>query len=334
MSVVAGALADITWPQDLEIHASLEAVREHSGQWLERTGLDSSPNGGWFAGIDTAWLAAVTYPRAELDLVLVAHDWIAWLIAFDDQVDDTELGRDLHRVREVTDALGCIVSGAAVADGSSPLQVALTDVWSRMSAMASRQWAGEFRRHFSEYLSSYLWETGNRRDTRIPDVTEYLEKRLDTGAVQTCFDLSLLSCRTSTAAPTRGDGLRKAEHCASQVISLTNDIASFEKERAQGDFHNLPSILMKHERLSETEAINRAALQVRDYVAAFEKAAAEAAPGVAPEEAWISSYLDAMRSWIVGNFHWSVASRRFRSQYSDDRSSFTPSTAQVAQEGA
>jgi hypothetical protein len=312
MTDLATVLGAVRWPRELHVHKDVNLVREHAAEWTHRTGL-----GERSVMIDTPWLAAVTYPTAEPDLLLTAHDWMAWLIAFDDTVDDTELGRDVDRVRSTTTALLAVADGRA-APKDSAIQVALADVWSRLRAAAPRQWLAMFRTHVLEYFDSYLWETGNRTVHAVPQVAEYLRNRLDTGAVQTCFDLTMLCCPAvpweSGGEPSafRTEPVAKVEKAASRVISLTNDIASYAKERSNGDFHNLVAILVEAEGMEHDQASAAVVARIIEGIDEFEATVGRAGfdTGTA---VWLPGYVDGLRSWMTGNFHWSARTRRFAS---------------------
>jgi hypothetical protein len=274
----------------LRVHPALPRLRTHLDEWTARVGISARK----FQRIDTPWLAAVTYPDADPRLLRLAHDWMAWLIAFDDSVDDTALGHEVDQVRLRTGALLVARTGAP----DDPLDRGFANLWSRLSAAAPARWLDMFESHVREYFDSYLWEAGNRRAKAVPEVAEYLENRLNTGAVQTCFDLTLLTCGGDPA--TRTERVLAAERLASRVISLTNDLASYHKERRLGDVHNLVVILIEREGLAHAQACAEVLARIEADLAAFE------------DLVGVDGYAEGLRSWMVGNHEWSLRSRRFQ----------------------
>ncbi|MEU1280071.1 hypothetical protein [Streptomyces sp. NPDC005805] len=304
---------DIRWPFTTGFSPLAEEVAAHGTRWVERFGLAASPAAqNRFRQARTGWLTAATYPEAGQTLLCCAHDWMVWLIAFDDEFDESGVGRDADRGRAVTDRMHGVLAGTAVPDGS-PAAVALRDLSGRLRDVGGPRWTARFLRHVDEYFRSYDWEARNRAAGTVPTEEEYLEQRLHTGAVQTCFDLVQPALGLDTELDLWDTAaLRGMEVSASQVISLTNDLVSYPKERARGDFHNLVAIHRERGSLDVPDAVALVLDRIHGFLASFESAAAALrTTGTAVDRAGAARYADGLRAWMRGNHDWSLRSARF-----------------------
>ncbi|MFJ2061175.1 hypothetical protein ACIOMM_35375 [Streptomyces sp. NPDC087908] len=306
-------MADVNWPFTTSFSPLVDAVRAHGTRWAAEFRLVRTPQSlRRFRQADTPWLAAATYPEAENTLLHCAHDWMVWLIAFDDEFDESGVGRDPNQGQAITARMYAVLEGAEDND-ESPASLALSDLAGRLRYVGGPSWKDRFLRHVDEYFQSYGWESRNRELGLVPSPEEYLQQRLHTGAVQTCFDLvqPALGLETESlvweSAP-----VRALEALASEVISLTNDIVSYPKERARGDFHNLVAIHCHRDGLTVDESVSLVVQRINDDLSVFESAAIAASVATPPvDRRSVNRYADGLRAWMKGNYDWSLRSARF-----------------------
>jgi Terpene synthase family 2, C-terminal metal binding len=95
------------------------------------------------------------------------------------------------------------------------------------------------------------------------------------------------------------------------VISWANDLVSLDKERQQGDVHNLVLILAHEQRLPLQAAVDRVVAlhdaEVRAFIA-LTKRLPTFAPAV---DADLDRYVIGMRFWMRANLDWSIAAARY-----------------------
>jgi 5-epi-alpha-selinene synthase len=97
------------------------------------------------------------------------------------------------------------------------------------------------------------------------------------------------------------------------VISWANDIVSLEKERLQGDVHNLALILAYEQKLSLQDAVERVGALHDAEVYAF-IALTRRLPSFAPlVDSDLRRYVTGMRFWMRANLDWSLDTVRYRS---------------------
>jgi hypothetical protein len=108
--------------------------------------------------IDIPLLAAMTHPLVSQHNLNLAHDWLAWLFEFDDQLDEGAAGLDALSTQRDGQRLLAILCGEP-ACGDWPLARALQDIWSRLMPMSQPAWHARFRLHVNKYLAANVWES-------------------------------------------------------------------------------------------------------------------------------------------------------------------------------
>lgn len=97
---------------------------------------------------------------------------------------------------------------------------------------SSEQWRKEWMDTWSHYVSGLHWEVKNKSWGQMPSLEDYRFHRPSSSGVFLAIHL----LRTTTYPNScEADFL---EHHIARLICLSNDLASFEKEFAIGDFHN------------------------------------------------------------------------------------------------
>jgi hypothetical protein len=117
-----------------------------------------------------------------------------------------------------------------------------------------------------------------------------------------------------------GFELAAADYCSPDLRALTdiavnvtcwaNDILSYPKEsRRSTRVHSLPVVLARERGIGVAQALTEAAAmhdaEVERYLAAEEPLRRTAGPG-------LRRYVDGLRSWMSGNYYWSLETGRYR----------------------
>ncbi len=183
-------------------------------------------------------LACRALPESKAGEVTLFGKWLAWLSFFDDELDEGALGSSAEAVE---DAYGGVV--AALHRGQArrdawPIEVAVVDLWHETAVRMSPAWRSRFLDRLSLHRAASRQQAENRRAGCIPTLDDYpLLRRATVGAYM--FDLLEPALRVEVpgwlvetrAWTTLIEG-------TSDVMALSNDIASLAKDRACGDVHN------------------------------------------------------------------------------------------------
>ncbi len=315
MTAVAGRLPvpAIRCPFGNRISPHADAADLHSVRWAVRWGLpDGEAEAERLAATRVGRLAARTAPEASPEVVELLADWQTWLFLFDDRYcDESPHGADLTRLTRAVTAFTLVLDGAAGPAGrDGPFTRALGDLMDRLAGLATGQQVSRFVSAVRGYFLAQFWEADHRAEGAPAGLAEYRHMRRHSGAVPTCMALIDLA---------GGYELPGGDYCRADVRAVTdiavnvtcwaNDILSYPKEAARSvAVHSLPAVLAREHGLPVTQALRAAAAmhdaEVDRYLAAEARVRRGAGPG-------LRRYLDGLRAWMGGNYHWSLETGRY-----------------------
>lgn len=96
----------------------------------------------------------------------------------------------------------------------------------------SAVWRQEWMDVWNHYVSGLLWEMKNKSRNQMPSLEDYRYHRPSSSGVYMAIHLLRPSIHPTTCES------ELLEHAIARLICLSNDLASFDKEFAIGDFHN------------------------------------------------------------------------------------------------
>ena len=267
-------------------------------------------------------LAALAYPEANsADLALI-NCWIIWLFMFDDQMDACRLGQHTDDCRRVVQRILRLMhpfpSRQDVSFADNAIELAWLDFWGRISEGMSLTMQQRFLEDVRGYLLGTQWEIDKRASHQIPDLLSYIDGRRTTGAVATLFDCIEYTSHSELPPSFCNSALFSAfRNAANDVVTMTNDIFSYDKEIANGEVNNCVVVcqqLLKRPLQEAVEFVNnlqtsRIHLFLRtknDLDAFFETTAL-----LETERKKVLHYVEGMQDWMRGNLEWSLATRRY-----------------------
>jgi 5-epi-alpha-selinene synthase len=296
------------------INSSVERADKYSLDWVRKMELvPAYMSEITFRMIKVAELSSRTFFEAGPEELEMITAWNSWLHFWDDQCDEADIGRRPEMLAGRESRFTQILRGAEVRLDDGPIAFALHDLRKRMYAMASEEWMARFVHRVSEYFEACVWEAKNRAARKVPDVATYIQRRRQSGAVYTEFELFEIALGVVLPKEVRNHPvIERLSRMANNVVSWSNDVISFDKEMERGDFHNLPLVLQNEHRISLQEAVFRAAGFVESEVRSFIEWEASI-PTFGPQvDPGVRTYVSFLRDWMRGNIDWSLGSGRFR----------------------
>jgi Terpene synthase family 2, C-terminal metal binding len=308
-----GELPALDCPFGSEISPHADQVDRSVIDWARRFGLlTEQAEISRFQQARVGRLAARTSPGSGREALNLLADWQLWLFIFDDHYcDESETG--VHPVqlgRVITSFVRVLDSPGDPSARADPLTTALGDLVDRLAEAATGPQIFRFMSAVRGYFLAQFWEAGHRADDRPASLAEYQVMRRHSGAVPTCMALIDVA---------GGFELTDEEFCRRDVRLLTdiavnvtcwaNDILSHPKEaRRNLKVHSLPSVLARERQVSVGEALSVAAAMHDAEVARY----LETEPALRREGGpLLRRYLDGLRNWMGGNFHWSMETGRY-----------------------
>jgi len=304
----------IRCPFPLCINAHAEVVEQSSLEWLTRLGLvTSSQLRVKVSKAHLTTLVAGFYPSSGLDELALASDYVVWAFALDDIGDETEVGERPTRLMELFEAFERVLEGGSLSASAGSLERGLHEVVQRASDLMNAGQMKEFVQGNQAYFGGMLWEANNRAHSQVPYEAAYLTFRPAAGAVPSFFALIEPLEHIALAPHVRA---HEAVHALSQlaggIICWINDVLSYEKERAHGDFHNLVMVYEHHRRLLPGVAAMQAVGFINSGIRDFMAAAMKLPSFGQAQDGELRRYLDTLRAVIRVTLSWTYDSTRYR----------------------
>ena len=306
------AMPALHYPFANEISPHADEVDHHACAWAADSGLLTDPaEVERYRQVMVGRLAARTSPGSGTEALKLLADWQMWLFIFDDRCcDESETGTHPERLSQVIAPLIPVLDGEPARHQAGPFAVALADLIRRITLMTSGPQLLRFLSAVRGYFLAQFWEAAHRAEDRPAGLAEYQAMRRHSGAVPTCVALMDMAA---------GFELPADEFCHPEVRALTdiavnvtcwaNDILSYPKEAARSlKVQSLPAFLVRERDLSPAEAITTAAAMHDAEVARYLRHELPLRAAASPE---LHRYLDGLRSWMSGNFYWSLETGRY-----------------------
>ncbi|MEU6743577.1 terpene synthase family protein [Streptosporangium sandarakinum] len=239
------------------MHPAIDRIGASLAGWARETGLEPPP------GARFERMAGRALADADEDATLLFAKWLTWLFCFDDEWDEKPAGRVTEtvdaafaRLGHMTRASPLVPGAAGGSDGERPpVEASFAGLWRVTAGRMSARWRQRFARGLVAQGAACRAEAENRCAGRVPSAAEYPALRRGTAGPY-LFDL-VEPCLGVEVPP----GLRESVtwrtllDACNDVTAWCNDVASYPKERANGDVHNYVTVAARAFGLSETEAV-------------------------------------------------------------------------------
>lgn len=312
-------LADLKLPET-SAHVRrevLDEVRERSLNTCQRLGLirpDRMPLEKYLAG-RFELLAALAYPDADVDELVLCNDFDMYLFYVDDQAEEDELygKQPCFLERYFKGHIAAFREGATVTGDDPAAELAL-DIRERVLGTMSLAWVERFADDVANYLirgtlaGARHWTAGT-----VPGLAEYRRQRAWDSAVLCSQDLFEAAGGGELPAEVLNQtAFRDLRLLCTNVVAFTNDLVSYPKEvRRHSSPNNLVHVIATHERIPVDAAFERVIELVNQDVEDYESLAQQFARIPGDTGARVRRYLAGQRAWMRGNMLWSLASGRY-----------------------
>jgi hypothetical protein len=229
---------DLPWT--LRRSPLVEEVRPDTVAWMAKFGLlhDQGFTVDQFASWQLTELAGYFFPDADTEGLRLASDLMAWYFApFDDQFDGS-LGNNPAQVARICADL-VTITDLPPRPGNSPTARALADLWQRSCAPMSQAWQRRAHLSWSSYLATHLSESVNRAHGYFPSPEECVRMRAQSTSTHVVIDLiERVNGFELPALVWHHPILVELRRLAAELLGISNDLCSVEKEEACGDTAN------------------------------------------------------------------------------------------------
>jgi hypothetical protein len=305
---VTAVASELYCPFPAEKNPWAPAAQQQSLDWALEMGLVTP--GPLLQRLERARFAeleANAFPRAPLELLTLATEWVTLFCALDDFVETSGLG--------VLGLSGYLSSALVAFRGTvhghrEPLLQAFGDIGARLRRLGGDALAEEFGVELEGIFAAFVWEEINRQNTVLPDFAGYRIMRTTTVGLRPHFVLSEAIGPKARPSDRDEEVLHELERITCRAVGWANDIFTYEKELAAGEVHNIVAVLMRTERLPLREALARARALHDEEVCSFLQLQARltSATGDAATQYRVLH----LRHWISGHLDWARQNGRYR----------------------
>lgn len=307
---------DLYCPFPYYANEHFDALEEHGINWVLRLNLLANESAYLrFSNSKFALLIAGCYPECELEELKIAHDWLSWILIWDDQCDMSEIGKNPQLVKSFHKRFIEILKGARITSQDIPVARALSDLRQRMLPRTDAEWFNHFICIIESYLEGLVEEAANRAEEILPDVETYIQLRRLTGAMEPLIELIEFCNHLKISDSLRKHSfLTKLKIITNDIVCWCNDIFSAPRELASGDFHNLALVIHYQQKIPLEQAIQSAVEMHNQQVKAM-LALASSLPQFDQDDAnELAKYISGMQSWISSSLNWYSYSGRYHTE--------------------
>lgn len=204
-------------------------------------------------------MAALSFPFAtefELGACLMFY---LWAFVVDDLADEGEGQEDTDAFAELTKRSMDVLNNAEPLETSDdPYVEMLQDLVARLRTTGTEGMLRRFTRGFEDWSSSQISQSRQRSHDKLPRLHKFLvERRKTFGAAMACALVEYTMDIDLPDSVLENPMVVEMTDAIFDVSIWANDLCSFNKEQAQGDYQNLVPILMQEYNLDLQSAIHK-----------------------------------------------------------------------------
>ncbi|KAK3936289.1 isoprenoid synthase domain-containing protein [Diplogelasinospora grovesii] len=184
--------------------------------------------------------------------------------------------------------------------------------WLSVTKISTKTFQRRFLAAWEEYLEGVVHQAELRSKSSIPALQSYFLLRRATIGTGPSFILAEIDMDIPDEVREH-PAIRELETLVTDLVSIVNDIVSYNKEQASGDGdHNLITVIMKERPdMSVQEAVDWAGNLHAATVERFDKLYQEIPRWGGPVDLDVQRLVDGIARWESGNLHWSFESGRY-----------------------
>jgi len=300
------------------IHPEVKRVALHTDAWVASFHLYTGAAYQKYQADNFAWLTARFYPGAELEQLQIANDFIVLLFALGDLLDGSYTIEKQEQLSTFIDRFNAVIQHSAllVRETETPLLAAWANLWPRIEQISTAASTARLSQSLHALLQAALRELEHTR-TQALTVAQYMAERpylagagISTGIIPIIEGIWLPDDVLQHPV------LTELEQLSHNLLCWSNDLFSFSKEQANGDAHNLVSIVQQERGLTLEEALLCVAAIHNTDMRRFVSLSGQLPVFDAATDQAVARYVEALRRHLRGNIDWSEKdSRRYSFVY-------------------
>ena len=302
----------ITCPFPSLVNPHVDEAHTHSLWWSHHVGLvRTEEERDLFSKMLYAQLTARMFPFARLDDLLLICDWYTVLMLLDDGVHTEDIQLQFGGIQQFFQHLLAILTDVQT-DPQHPFAQAFFDCWKRSIPCTTPTWRNRFIHHLTAFFLAFLWEEQNIAQKSVPHLEVYLKQRMYTSGM--FLTLAMLDIAQNTTLPDYVYNCLEFQFLLRIVCKhfcLVNDLYSFPKERASGDFHNVVFLLQQASPSSLEDAIQTVMAMIEAETHRYEESKQRLPSFTAEIDHMLHQHVNAFPYCMRGHLEWYQESARY-----------------------
>ncbi|KAH8923561.1 terpenoid synthase [Atractiella rhizophila] len=240
-------------------------------KWFSKyTMYDEKKNRKFLAG-QFDFFAGISFPDCDLERLETCLMFYFWAFAADDLADEGELANRPEEVEK-----GHMIQQSIIdkLDGPEPEYPYASMLWHLLRRMKKTASPGVIRRFIESYYlhsNSHMEQCTLRREERLYSIHEFILMRratIGSGLVKAITEYSVDLDMPDYVF--EHPVMKAMSDATDDILTWPNDLCSFNKEQADGDYQNLVFIIMAEHKVDLQTAldmlVDMIAQRVQDYV--------------------------------------------------------------------
>jgi (+)-beta-caryophyllene/(+)-caryolan-1-ol synthase len=292
----------------------LGLAREQMWSWIESFGLAPTASARQHLKRTAAdLLAARFYPGAGPDLLPILAQFCAFGFLVDDQFDEGASGRNPELCHKAISGMVGVLNGRT---GATPLELALADLWNRLTSGRSAAWQRQFANNVKGWLISYLWATQDRDAGHLLGIEEFCAYRQLAIGMYMCLDLAEIVVEADFSDDVRYcAAFLQMRRAVVEHVALLNDIFSAGKESDRGFAYNFVLVSECVQQSRREHVIDHANAMitaiVHNFLSAQDRLPDELGAVHPAIRTAALQYSNALAAVLRGNFDWHFECQRY-----------------------
>lgn len=299
-------LPELDYPFPSLIHPLVNEIEACSLNWaLQFNLLTSEEQVERFTQSRYSWLAARAFPDIGFEEACLEANFITWLFIRDDHTDAANTTVLKAGIKQMLTAMRSAGPGKG-----EPLVMALHDILQRMRDSSHPVSLQRFQKNLTDYLESTIWETHYRRRRQVPSVKDYIRMRPVAGSMLTVIDT--IAIAENICLPDdilQHPVIKRMGLACANLVSWSNDIASFSREMEQSDVQNLVLVIQHNYKIPLEDALREVVSMHSEEMALFLELDMDR-PSFGTQNRQVERYITGLRGWIQANFDWTMQDTR------------------------
>ncbi|KAI0655721.1 terpenoid synthase [Cubamyces menziesii] len=306
-------LTDITASVfELKLNPHQGAAAQAANAWFKQRNVYSGPKEQRFLSHRFDSYAGMSFPDADADHLETCIAFFFWAFSFDDLSDEGALQSKPDAVQVGVDISMAVLKHPDAAPPDFPYAAMLHHIWRRFRATASPGACNRFFGAVEGWMNSQVEQARNRSTDEIPSVESFIVLRRQTigGPIVEAmveYSLDLQIPENVWEHPV----LQEMSKAVIDIMTWPNDLCSFNKEQADGDFQNLVFCIMIERDTDLQSAVDILTDMLATRVADYVRYKAQL-PSFGPEvDAELARYHKAIEQYTQGTVVWYYHSPRY-----------------------